>query len=257
MKFLLSYSTDTGRCKPTNQDSLLIREARTEKGNLVLALICDGMGGLEKGELASKSIVDAFSEWFEHDLPQYLMKEDLKEDLRRDWGRIVQVQNHTLSSFGRRNNLRLGSTWTCLLILENGTYMIGHVGDTRVYRIRQDGCRLLTEDQTVVAREVKRGNLTWAQAEKDPRRNVLLQCIGASKTVEPAFISGQSQPGEVFLLCSDGFRHQVGADDFAEAFAPDQCRDEKTMTEKLRELIELNMQREETDNITALLIKTL
>jgi PPM family protein phosphatase len=132
--------------------------------------------------------------------------------------------------------------------------LIGHVGDSRVYRINQQ-LEILTEDQTIVGREVKRGNMTPEQAQNDPRRNVLLQCIGASKVVEPQFLRGRPVAGEVYMLCSDGFRHMISGEEIYNAFSPNGLVDEKTMKQRAIEMVELNKQRQETDNISVLLLK--
>lgn len=119
-----------------------------------------------------------------------------------------------------------------------------------------DASRLInTEDQTLVAREVKMGRMTPEQAERDPRRNVLLQCIGASKVVEPTFICGNYNKNECYMLCSDGFRHVVTANEIQNFFAPSQNSNEKIMKDNIVQLIELNKERQETDNISSILIK--
>ena len=85
--------------------------------------------------------------------------------------------------------------------------MIVHVGDSRVYQI-DSALNQLTTDQTFVAREVSKGNMTIEQAKVDKRRNLLLQCVGASKVVEPQVLLGTTKKG-AYMLCSDGFRHEI------------------------------------------------
>jgi len=253
MNVLTATYTDKGIKKPSNQDSLCLKIADTSVGKVVLAVICDGMGGLSKGEVASASVVNAFSAWFEEELPAQLATMDF-DDIEYRWRRIVKEQNQRIAEYGRKHKLQLGTTWTALLVIDSNLFMIGHVGDSRVYRIHQQ-LEVLTEDQTVVGREMKRGTMTPEQAKLDPRRNVLLQCIGASKVVEPQFLHGRPQPGEVYMLCSDGFRHMITANEIADAFSPSVLMDEETMELKAKQLVELNKQRQETDNITVLLLK--
>ena len=99
----------------------------------------------------------------------------------------------------------MGTTVTAM-ILTGGYYYIVNVGDSRAYEICSN-LQVLTRDQTVVAREVEQGLLTLEQAETDPRRSVLLQCIGASDVVYPDFFLGEVKKDAVYMLCSDGFRH--------------------------------------------------
>lgn len=253
MGFLLAAQTDVGTTKHTNQDSYCIMEARSEKGTILMAAICDGMGGLEKGELASATIVNTFSEWFETELPDLLPREKRNEEIVRTWRRIIKEQNQRILEYGKVNHIELGSTLTIILILEDGHYIVGHVGDSRLYAFGNDDVQIITEDQTVVANEIRLGRMTPEQALTDPRRNVLLQCIGASRTVEPAFYEGEMDD-KSYLLCSDGFRHKISNDEMLAALSPRYHGGEEEMSRRLRQLIDIDMQRKETDNITALLI---
>ena len=256
MEYKIAIQTDIGIQKETNQDSCCVKEAITEKGHILLAVICDGMGGLAKGEVASAALIKAFSDWFEKELPQHLAAEHPLQEIQYRWDRIMKEQNQNIAAYGKMLHLQLGSTLTALIILEDGSYLIGHVGDSRSYRITDQEVVLLTEDQTVVAREIKQGKLTPEQAQTDPRRNVLLQCIGASRIVEPDFYTGTALPNQCYMLCSDGFRHVITGEELHRAFAPSNNPDEQTMSAHIEELIDLNKYRHENDNITALLLKT-
>ncbi|WP_042462820.1 PP2C family protein-serine/threonine phosphatase [Neobacillus dielmonensis] len=256
MKVLTAAHTDIGTKKPTNQDSYCIKIAETSLGTVVLAVICDGMGGLAKGEVASASVINRFSEWFEQEFPTQIAQYQF-EEIQSSWEQIIQEQNVRIAAYGQKVGIQLGTTLTALLLIESKPMLIAHVGDTRVYRIDNDKLEVLTEDQTVVGREVRRGTLTPEQARFDPRKNVLLQCIGASRIVEPVFLSGNPSPGQVFMLCSDGFRNMITGEEIHQAFAPESLMDEAVMAEKAKALIELNKQRQETDNITVMLIKIL
>jgi PPM family protein phosphatase len=253
MEVLTAAYTDVGIKKPTNQDSLCIKIAETTFGKVVLAVICDGMGGLSKGEVASASVINTFSEWFDKELPAQLAKNDI-DDIQYRWGRMIKEQNQRIAEYGRKVRIQLGTTLTALLLIDSKFMIIGHVGDSRVYRIN-DKLMVLTNDQTVVGRDLKRGKITPEQAKSDPRRNVLLQCIGASKLVEPEFTYVKPVPGEVFMLCSDGFRHMISDREIFQAFSPKILTDEAVMEQKAKELVELNKQRQETDNITVVLVK--
>lgn len=254
MEVLTAAYTDVGIKKATNQDSICLKIAETPVGKVVLAVICDGMGGLSKGELASTTVINAFSNWFEQKLPNQLVEDDFNRNIQTYWDQMLKEMNERIGAYGRKERIQLGTTVTALLIIDTKFMLIGHVGDSRVYRLN-DRIQVLTEDQTVVGRELKNGNITPEQAKVDPRRNVLLQCIGASKVVEPDFIPAQPKTGEVYVLCSDGFRHMISEQEIYDAFSPAKMIDEKDMQEKAIEMVELNKQRQETDNISVVLIK--
>lgn len=256
MNYYAASHTDVGIKKDTNQDSFCILQAQTEKGNILMAIVCDGMGGLESGEVASASIICAFKEWFAKELPFTLSLDTYYDEVKFSWDRIIKTQNRSIAEYGRQRHFQLGSTITAMIFFEDGRYLIGHVGDSRAYMINNNAPSVLTADQTVVANEVRLGRLTPEQARKDPRRNVLLQCIGASRIVEPDYYSGAAHPGECYMLCSDGFRHVISEAEILGAFAPAVNNDEQQMKNNIVRLTELNKSRGETDNITALLIRT-
>ncbi len=256
MEYKIALQTDVGIKKETNQDSCCIKEAITNKGTILMAVICDGMGGLEKGEVASATLIKTFSDWFERELPEILAMSNPLREIEYRWDRIIKEQNQNIAAYGKLLKIQLGSTITAMLILEDSQYIIVHVGDSRVYRITNESVETLTEDQTVVAKEIKQGKLTPEQAESDPRKSVLLQCVGASRIVEPAFYYGSVKSNECYMLCSDGFRHLISNDEILKAFAPSQNENEDQMNKQIVNLIELNKFRHENDNITSLLIKT-
>ena len=256
MEYKVALHTDIGIKKETNQDSCCIKIAETDKGKILFAVVCDGMGGLAKGEVASATLITVLSNWFEKRLPTILATSNVMEEIQYSWDRIFKEQNSSIGAYGKEQQLQLGTTVTSMIVLENGEYLIGHVGDTRAYRITNDEIEMLTEDQTVIAREIKRGRLTPEEAEHDPRKNVLLQCVGASKIVEPAFYRGVVKENENYLLCSDGFRHGISEEEIRNGLSPNNNEKEEIMKEHIVQLIETVKSRMENDNITALLIKT-
>ena len=142
-----------------------------------------------------------------------------------------------------------------MLLLAAGRYYIAHVGDSRVYEIGQE-IRQLTEDHTLVARGIHQGLLRPEELERDPRRNVLLQCVGASDQVQPQLLSGDLLEGAVYLLCSDGLRHELSAWELQEQLSPAGITDPGVLKQRLGYLTALAMSRGEKDNISALAIRT-
>ncbi len=257
MEFTATYNTDIGIRKNTNQDSLAIRIIDSPKGKVAFGIVCDGMGGLAKGELASKEVIYAFCKWFDEDFADMVLKDEFTVSaLRTDWNRIIQEQNQRLGKYGADNNLMLGTTVSAILMFNDEFYIV-HVGDSRIYEMSGTGVRLLTNDQTFVAREIANGRMTPEQAAVDPRRSVLLQCVGASNVVEPDFVKGHLKKDAVYMLCSDGFRHQISDDEMVEKLGPKACLTEEEMKYGCVYLTEMVKNRKETDNITVAVIKTM
>lgn len=254
MKFMAAVHSDVGIHKKKNQDSLCLKIARLKsEEEVAMLVVCDGMGGLEKGELASATIIRAFAEWFDNNLPQMLKEGYSTEQVKDDWEKIIKEQNEMINEYGENYRLQLGTTLTAIMLAEN-SFILCQVGDSRAYRIT-DSIEQITEDQTVVQRDVKLGIITEEQAKTDPRQNVLLQCIGASKVVTPVYTEGIAKSGEQYMLCSDGFRHKVSDEEMLGILSANLMKNEAVMKKSLVDLIELNKERKEKDNITATLIK--
>lgn len=250
MKYFLAAQTEVGLKKSCNQDSVILKRAKFKGKEVCLGIICDGMGGLSCGEFASKSIVEAFSDWFLYSYSKYESIWD-ESRMREDIGRIISSENEGLLHYGKEHGIYLGTTVTAFLLVEN-RFFVWHVGDSRLYKISSSKIFKLTDDHTVIAKEIAEGRLTEKEAKKDPRRNVLLQCIGATSDVNPDMFCGEVEKGDILLLCSDGFRHEVSEKEILNMLL--KC-DNSKFNEKLRELIDLNLKRKELDNISVALVK--
>lgn len=253
MKYLVTIHTDIGIKKATNQDSALIRIANTDYGRVLLAAICDGMGGLAKGEVASAALTRALSEWFEDELPDLLLQGLSEDNVNQSLDQLVLELNMKIAEYGTLNRLSLGTTAAIILLVGN-YYYIMNIGDSRVYMIKEQ-LQCLTKDQTFIQREMDKGKMTYEEALISPQRNVLLQCVGASTVVTPDFYSGTFEPNTVFMLCSDGFRHLITEQELYDHLNPYYLKTESIMSEQAKYLTDLNKYRQETDNITVALIR--
>ncbi len=251
MRYTATADTDVGISKSTNQDSVLIKHASTDIGEVLMAIVCDGMGGLAKGELASATVIREFARWFDEDLPFELENLNMQV-IGGKWALMLKDLNLKILEYGASQNTSLGTTFSGILFVGN-QYVIAHVGDTRVYQIGSS-LNQLTTDQTFVAREISRGTMTLEQAKKDKRRNLLLQCVGASKAVEPQVIYGTAERG-AYMLCCDGFRHEITEAEMYESLNPINFMNKNAMHSNAKYLIELIKSRNERDNISVVLIK--
>lgn len=253
MKYSFIADTDVGVSRTTNQDSVLVKHASYNKEEVLMAIVCDGMGGLSKGELASATVIREFSKWFDDLLPYELENLDMNV-VGGKWSAMLKNLNSKILEYSKKNNSSMGTTFSGILFAED-KYLIVHVGDSRVYQIGAT-MNQLTTDQTFVAREISRGTMTIEQAKSDKRRNLLLQCIGASTTVEPQVLVGNVEKG-AYLICSDGFRHEITENEMFESLNPVNLMNEKSMLNNTRYLIDLVKRRNEKDNISAVVVKTI
>ena len=110
MNFIVTANTDIGIAKSTNQDSLMAMSMNTPQGRMAFAVLCDGMGGLQKGEVASTSVINAFRSWAENELPK-LCKQPLEDTvIRNQWCGIIDQQNKSINVYGAQHGVRLGTT---------------------------------------------------------------------------------------------------------------------------------------------------
>lgn len=247
MRFLVHASTEKGNYRSTNQDSICVRKAEWRANEILMAVVCDGMGGLSKGELASAVTVRSFAEWFDKELPGIIENVAL-EEIGRQWDERLHKISEKMKQYGNQSGKSMGTTFTGILMM-GGKYVMVHVGDSRIYKIQKNAVQL-TADHTYVAREIAAGRMTEEEALHSPKRNTLSQCIGASKNLLPECRFGNVYHGDTFVICSDGFRHKITSHEMACYF---QKKD--TLENICSDLIQINMERGEKDNISVVAIK--
>ena len=248
MHAIYSMYTTTGCKRKENQDRIGIFRASKKDETTYMAVVCDGLGGLEKGGLASTMAVKGIEAWFQYNFVDSVTNVSDKK-VTTTWQSVIERINRDIRREGMLENVRMGTTISALLLYPYGTYYIMHVGDSRIYcdngRLQQ-----LTEDQSLVEKEVREGKITPAQARTDSRRNILLQCVGTDKEIHPSFYSGRFKKGDSFLLCTDGFWHYTTEKEYCVMM-----RDTNMNSDTLKQHIELLEQRGETDNISAVIIQ--
>lgn len=255
MNYFVAYNTDVGLRKNTNEDSIAVKLLDTPNGRAAFAIACDGMGGLSAGELASKEVITAYCDWFDTSFAAMAANGAVdRNQIMEEWRSLALTENARLSLYGLQKNAGLGTTLSAILLYQ-GEYLIVHVGDSRIYEMTNAGVRQMTEDQSLVAREVAAGRLTPEEALRDSRRSILLQCIGASATVEPVFYQGIAEPETSYLICSDGFCHEISHEEMLEQLGPQACVNATVMRQNCIYLTELVKQRKEQDNISLILLK--
>lgn len=178
--------------RPVNEDSYL---EMTERG---LFAVADGVGGAQAGDVASQMAMEVLYEAFSHPQPN-IDTEELME-------MAIQRANQSIHQMSRElPQLDMMATTIVTLHLSDTVATIGHVGDSRLYRLDTRGNLFReTQDHSVVEEEVRAGRMTLAQAANHPSRNVISRALGAEDTVEVDMKTIMYEPGTVFLLCSDG-----------------------------------------------------
>ncbi len=200
MQLSVAARTDVGRIRAGNEDSLYA-DATPSRG---LFIVADGMGGHAAGEVASEMAVTIIAQELAalDSIDGSDARERLSSALRRANTAIYQRTVREAEKQG------MGTT-ASVLVVADGHYLIGQVGDSRVYLLRGGALRQLTKDHSYVQEQVDAGYLTPEQARYHPYSNVITRCVGANESVEADFFAGPINPGDVFLVASDGLTGMV------------------------------------------------
>ena len=185
MSATFATATDTGRVRASNEDALYARPP--------VFMVADGMGGPQGGEIASGITAKAF-EWY---MPQ-------GQDGEQELTKLIKKINANIFQLAvAENRPGMGTTVTAAL-LAGGSVVLAHVGDSRAYLWRGGGLRQLTDDHSLVAEMVRSGELSPDEASSHPQRSVITRALGVDEAVEVDTQRLDWEPGDVFLLCSDG-----------------------------------------------------
>jgi protein phosphatase len=200
MDLTVAARTDVGMIRSGNEDAFFAH-ATAQVG---LFIVADGMGGHAAGEVASEMAVQIVSRELSSvgDLHGDGVRDHVAHALREANRAIFE---RTLAESDKQG---MGTT-ASVLILSGKRYLIGQVGDSRVYMLREGGLKQLTKDHSYVQEQVDAGLLTPEQARYHPYSNVITRCVGAGESIEPDTFAGEVKTGDVFLLASDGLTGMV------------------------------------------------
>ena len=200
VRLLYSARTDVGMIRSGNEDNFAVNAG----GDRGLFIVADGMGGHAAGEVASEMAVQIIELELSSikDLEDRASVERVMEALRKA---NRNIHDRTITEVDKQG---MGTT-ASVLILANDRYLIGQVGDSRVYLLRDGMLRQLTKDHSYVQEQVDAGFLTPEQARYHPYSNVITRCVGASESVEPDTYGGVVKAGDIFLVASDGLTGMV------------------------------------------------
>lgn len=209
---LSAFRTDVGKVRANNQDAPIVSE------KLRLYGVADGMGGHKGGEVASTSARDDLLRELEGKTPSVAALSGAIEEVNRQ---IYHQQEHDDALTG------MGTTLSVLWMSDNFVY-IGHVGDSRVYLLRDGEFKQMTLDHSLVEQLVREGVLTEEEAQNHPMRNIITRAIGTDESVEVDVVVEERRKGDQWLACSDGLHGLVDDRQMRDAlrqYAPEKAAD--------------------------------
>jgi serine/threonine protein phosphatase PrpC len=242
---LVHYSaaaaTDRGRKRPSNEDAF---GYSVEHGVYV---VCDGMGGAAAGEVASSLAVDEVMRRLTAATPGGTPAESVPAGAEQ----AVEAANQVIFTRAQRSNKLsgMGTTLVALLASERHAWMV-NVGDSRGYRLRNGRLEQITLDHSLVEEQVRMGRLDPSEALRSPLRNVITRALGTQSAVTPDLFALETEPGDIFLLCSDGLTREL-----SDALIETLLRVGAPLDEICARLIAAANQAGGHDNITCLLVR--
>lgn len=248
----LALVCNKGAVRSVNQDACCALAATSLDTEIVMAVVCDGVGGLARGEVASSTVVQGFVNWFERELPALvpgLMDGDATASVQRAWQQLLCELNAVMLRHGMREKTLMGTTFTGMLVC-GGTYLVGHVGDCRAYIVHNAAIRQITQDQTLAAHMAAQGGYGGDLSKRSVRSNVILQSVGTQKTLKPAFYTGNVGCRDVCVLCSDGAYRVAGESGLLDALGRVDVHSEQGLREACDSVLEADMRSGERDNLT-------
>jgi serine/threonine protein phosphatase PrpC len=223
--------TDPGRRRRQNEDAYVVQPP--------LFAVADGMGGAQAGEIASRIAASA-------------VRDSGAEAGEDAVAALIQEANRRVYEAAAGDDARagMGTTMTAALV-ETGGVRIGHVGDSRAYRIRDGALEQLTEDHSLVAELVRSGKLSPEEADVHPQRSVITRVLGTDPEVDVDTFAVEARPGDVFMICSDGLTSMV--DD--EAILTVLGQPGRTLEQRAHSLVDAANRGGGEDNITVILFE--
>jgi protein phosphatase len=204
MQYTFCAQTDSGRTRKNNEDSVVFDESTH------LGVLADGMGGYNAGEVAS-GMATAF---IQSELVRWLTEAGAQaqsDQVRRAIEICVHNANLTIFNSSVANPLYAGMGTTLVMgVFRGDKLLLGHVGDSRCYRLRDNELLQLTKDHSLLQEQLDAGLLTPAQAALSPNRNLVTRAMGVENSVMLELHEHQVEPGDLYMMCSDGLSDMVG-----------------------------------------------
>ena len=250
LKVEVAGKSDIGCIRSNNEDNF---GYDTRCGIFV---VCDGMGGMAAGEVAAKIGVDIVIDYFRAaksngvQAPYGTRQEGVSERANAI-GSAIQQANAAIFDAANRHSGQSGMGATIVAVrVEDGEYSIGHVGDSRIYLVRNKTITQLTNDHSLVMEQVRRGLITAEQAKRSEVQNIIIRALGSEASVQVDLQDLVASAEDVLLLCSDGLTRHVEDEELLEVIV-----NAGDMTSACDGLIHRARERGGEDNITALLLR--
>lgn len=236
-------TSDVGKARELNEDYFYISYVDDK---VQLFILADGMGGYDGGEVASKLAVTAAKNYILTNYDKSIESKELLLDLVRAGSQYANMVVYEKASQNQKLS-NMGTTLDICLIYQNKAF-ISHIGDSRIYRLRDKFFRKLTKDHSYVQQLVDEGKITKEESETHPKKNMLMKALGVTPFIEPDTMIKGFMKDDVILMCSDGLTNMVPEEEIYRIIKENPTDSTKMLIQRANDL-------GGTDNITAIIIK--
>lgn len=233
--------TDVGMVRSSNQDAF---KNTVFENDTVLSVVCDGMGGANAGNIASKMACDIITNIIVNSYSPNLNSLSVENLLKTA---ISSANIEIFSSANEIDEYKGMGTTVVVALVQNGTAYIAHVGDSRAYLVKSDGITQITRDHSVIQDLIESGHITVEEARNHPKKNVITRAVGTLEDIIVDFDELKIGNG-VILLCTDGLSNMLTDEEILQIFSQNELED------TANSLIKSANEKNSTDNITVALI---
>ena len=241
---MIAYGiTDRGKVRDHNEDAFRIS---LEENGSAAAVLCDGMGGVQAGEVASATAADAFLEYACRALRQSIPP--LTADIARESAAYANLQVYD-RAYREESCRGMGTTLVAAVIRPEEAAVV-NVGDSRCYWLAEGQIQQVTRDHSWVQDMVEQGVISEGEARSHPRKNLITRAVGLQRRIRCDVFRLDLQEGDLLLLCSDGLSNLVTEEEIHQALLRHGCS-----PETCRELLDMALQRGAPDNVTIIVLQ--
>lgn len=204
IKLHFGCKSDKGNIKKNNEDNYIIKSLTKGRNKCGLIAVCDGLGGLSCGEVASKIMVDEIDIWWEEKINTIIKRKSQERYILHCLEELLREGNKKVNKKSKELEAKIGTTISCILIINN-TYYVAHVGDSRIYKL-ENNLEQITQDHTLYERLRRCGCIEESNKVK---KSILTQCIGNSDDISVYTDMGKIKNSCSFIVCSDGYYNKM------------------------------------------------
>lgn len=237
-----AYRTDIGRVRTINEDRVLVQD---NLNGFTLAVVADGMGGHNAGEVASLLAVETIRKELQS-VHQGVSLDDCMMEIKTA---VFQANNTIFTTASIQKHYHGMGTTVVAVLVSDEWFIVAHIGDSRAYKWSGEGISQITEDHSLVNELLKSGQITKDEARRHPRRNILTRALGTEHNTDVEIRHMPWKPGDMLLLCSDGLSGFVDSDQMNEIL-----RTDHDVEWKANRLVDMALETGGDDNITVILL---